>query len=232
MGGDPATIEIADGVPESVVKDRAREYFDGLSPGHDWHHVERVVAMSKRLAADTAEDDTTPPSIDRGVLVAAGWLHDIGRAKESRNEIDDHAAWGAVRARRILADVGLEPVRREAVAHCVRAHRYSNDVTPESIEAKLLCDADNLDATGAVGIARAFAYAGEHGDPLHDPDLPPSEDTTEVGATAFNHVHEKILDLEECMYTAAGRQVAADRQAYVEAFLDRFEREARGNDPR
>lgn len=220
MTGDESEgSTVAEGVPESVVRARAGNYFDGLSPGHDWQHVRRVVATAKRLADDTGR------SVDRGVLITAGWLHDIGRGKESRGEIEDHGEWGAEESRRILVDLGVGRERRDAVAHCVRAHRYSNDLEPETTEAKLLCDADNLDATGAVGVARVFANAGEHGETLHDPDLPPEADDSVDGATAINHFYKKILDLE--MYTAAGRRVLADREAYVESFLERFGREAR-----
>ncbi|NHN43392.1 HD domain-containing protein [Halorubellus sp. JP-L1] len=216
---------------ETAVRDAAREYFDGLSPCHDVQHVRRVVATAKRLADATERGEHGPArDVDRDVLVAAAWLHDVGRAKESRGEIDDHAAWGASESRTVLRDLGeRDDAFLDAVAHCVRAHRFSNDVEPETLEAELLCDADNLDATGAVGVARVFAYAGEYGNTLHDPDLPPAADDSPAGETSFNHFHKKILELADRTYTPAGRALAADRQAYVEEFLDRFEREARGD---
>ena len=230
---------------ESAVRERAASYFDGVSPCHDFEHVRRVVATAKRLADETERGVHGPArDVDRDVLVAAGWLHDVGRAKESRGEIDCHAEWGAAEARDVLRDLaesegdagsddgagGVDDAFLGAVAHCVHAHRFSNDVEPESLEARVLSDADNLDATGAVGVARAFAYAGEHETTLYDPDLPPSEDDTDAGETSFNHFHKKILHLDDRMYTDAGEALAADRHAYVESFLDRFEREARGED--
>ncbi|WP_227134190.1 HD domain-containing protein [Halorubellus salinus] len=223
---------------ESAVRDRARSYFEGVSPCHDFEHVRRVVATAKRLADETESGAHGPQrDVDRDVLVAAAWLHDVGRAKESRGEIACHAEWGASEARRVLRDLArgdddvsdVDDAFLDAVAHCVHAHRFSNDVEPETLEAELLSDADNLDATGAVGVARVFAYAGEHERTLYDPDLPPSEDDTDAGATSFNHFHKKILRLDDRMYTAAGGALAEDRHAYVESFLDRFEREARGD---
>lgn len=216
---------------ESAVRERARSYFDGVSPCHDFQHVERVVATAKRLADDVETGaHGAPRDVDRDVLVAAAWLHDVGRAREDRGEIDDHATWGAAESRRVLRDLDVgDEAFRDAVAHCVHAHRFSNDVEPETLEAELLSDADNLDATGAVGVARVFAYAGEHENTLHDPDLPPREDDSAAGETSFNHFHKKILRLEERMYTDAGRAVATDRHSFVEAFLDRFEREAHGD---
>ncbi|MFC4450690.1 HD domain-containing protein [Halorussus aquaticus] len=223
------------------VRERAETYFDGVSaskssrgsselrsdgvsPSHDWHHVRRVARLAETLA-----EETEPGRIDEDVLFAAVWLHDIGRAKEDRGEIDDHAEWGATEAGEILRDLGAGDETVEAVQHCIRAHRYSNDVEPETREAEILSDADNLDALGAVGIARCFSYGGELGSPMHDPDLPPEADETDAGATQFNHLHKKILALPERMYTEAGREVAEERRAYVADFAERFEREVAGD---
>ncbi|WP_135853410.1 HD domain-containing protein [Halorussus salinus] len=204
------------------VRERARTYFDGASPAHDWHHVRRVA----RLAETLVEADGK--QIDEDVLFAAVWLHDIGRSKEDCGEIEDHAEWGADEADDVLRELDADAETIEEVRHCIRAHRYSNDVAPETREAKILSDADNLDALGAVGIARVFAYGGELGQPLYDPDLPPEADDSAAGETQFNHIHEKILDLPDRMYTDAGWELADDRAAYVAAFADRFEREAAG----
>lgn len=95
-------------------------------------------------------------------------------------------------------------------------------------EAKVLSDADNLDALGAVGLARCFTYGGERGSPIHDPSLPPEADDSAAGATQFNHVHLKLLDLPGRMYTDAGRELAVERAAFVEEFVRRFEREVAG----
>ncbi|UPW01595.1 HD domain-containing protein [Halorussus gelatinilyticus] len=239
---------------QDEVRERARTYFDGVSPAHDWHHVRRVARLAETLVeadddeasasdgasesdaagdgSDVDEDgsdvDEDGSGVDEDVLLAAVWLHDVGRAKEDRGEIEDHAEWGAEEAAEILRDLGADAETVEAVQHCVRAHRYSNDVDPETREAKLLSDADNLDALGAVGIARVFAYGGELGQPLYDPDLPPEADDSAAGETQFNHVHEKILDLPDRMYTDAGRELARERGEYVAAFAERFEREAMG----
>jgi uncharacterized protein len=212
------------------VRERAETYFDGLSPSHDWYHVRRVARLAETLVeADVeAESDAAESDVNEDVLFAAVWLHDIGRAKEDRGEIADHAEWGAREAAEILRDLGADADTIEAVQHCVRAHRYSNDVEPETREAEILSDADNLDALGAVGVARTFSYGGELGQPIHDPDLPPEDDDTAVGATQFNHIHEKLLSLRDRMYTDAGREAADDRHAYVAEFVERLEREAAG----
>lgn len=202
------------------VRERARSYFEDASPAHDWHHVRRVARLAETLAGEY--------DVDEEVLFAAVWLHDVGRAREDRGEIDDHAEWGAAEAGEILSDLGATAETVDAVQHCIRAHRYSNDVEPETREAELLSDADNLDALGAVGIARIFSYGGELGQPIHDPDLPPEVDDTAAGQTQLNHLHKKLLSLRDRMYTEAGRELADERHAYVAAFAERFEREAAG----
>lgn len=205
-----------------ALRERAETYFGGLSPTHDWHHVERVVANAEALAATTDRD------VDEDVLLAAAWLHDVGRKREASGEIADHAEWGAAEARRLLREQGTSAEAVDAVAHCVRAHRFSNDVEPRTVEAELLADADNLDAIGAVGLARTFAHAGEHGRSLHDPELPPEADDSDGGETSVNHVHKKLLRIRDRVYTDAGRAVADDRHAFVETFVERFEREVPG----
>ena len=118
----------------------ARSYFESVSPAHDWHHVQRVEALAERLLAEH-EGDADPETVRLAVL-----LHDIGRPREDRGVVDDHAEWGAREARRLLEERSVDPLRVDAVCHAVRVHRYSNDHEPGSPEAKLVCDADNLDA--------------------------------------------------------------------------------------
>lgn len=202
------------------VRDVARSYFESAPPAHDWHHVRRVERLATRLSRRR--------DVDEGVLDYAVVLHDIGRSREDEGEIDDHAKWGAREARTILGSAGVGDETIDAVCHCIRAHRYSNDVAPRTPEARILCDADNLDAIGATGIARVFSHGGTNGFTMYDPDLPVSEDDSEAGATSVNHVTKKILTLRDRMYTDAARELADERHAFCETFLDRFEREAAG----
>ena len=192
-----------------AIEARAKPYFEGAAPAHDWRHVKRVDRLATTLAAETDADET--------VLRAEVTLHDIGREREARGEIDDHARWGSERASEILREIGAPDATVDAVVHCVRTYRYSTDVEPETIEAKLLCDADNLDAMEAVGIGRVFSQGGALGYPMHDD-----------GDGQVAHLQSKILDLRDRMYTEPGRALAADRHAVVERFVRRFESEVAG----
>ncbi|ELZ22817.1 metal dependent phosphohydrolase [Haloterrigena salina JCM 13891] len=206
-----------------AVRTRARSYFEAAPPAHDWHHVQRVETLAETLIDRHPSDE-----IDDRIVRLAVLLHDIGRGKEDAGEIDDHAAWGARESRRILEDVGADPATIDAVAHCVRAHRYSNAVEPERLEAEIVSDADNLDALGAVGIARTFAHGGALGEPIYDPAVPVADDETAAGATQYNHLHEKILGLPERMYTDVGRELAERRAAFVREYVAQFDAELTG----
>jgi len=211
------------------VRAVARSYFEGaVSPAHDWNHVRRVETNARRLVARI----DTPEPLDRAVLEYAVVLHDIGRPKEDRGEVDDHAEWGATEAARILRNSHdgprvqpLDRARVDAVAHCIRAHRFSNAVEPATLEAKLVSDADNLDALGAIGIARTFTYGGKRGTPIEDPELPVGADESRAGKTSVNHLHKKILKLPDRMYTEPGRQVAETRLETVLTYLEHLEAE-------
>lgn len=202
-----------------AIRPVARTYFPPeTNPAHDWFHVQRVETNAQHLLSEY-------PDADGDRVRLAVLLHDVGRAKEDAGEIEDHAEWGADEGERVLREHGATEETIDAVCHCVRAHRYSSAVEPETIEAEIVSDADNLDAMGAVGIARCFAYGGERGSPIHDPSLPPEDDTTTAGETQFNHLHEKILDLPNRMYTDAGRELADEWTGFVREYVEQFERE-------
>jgi uncharacterized protein len=204
------------------LESTAKSYFNqGMSPAHDWFHVERVRTNAEAIA-------TEYPAADATIVRLAALLHEIGRAKEEDGDIEDHAEWGAKKSEQLLREDGASDETIDAVAHCIRAHRYSNEITPITIEAKIVSDADNLDALGAVGLARCFAYGGEIGSPIHDPSLPPDEDETVVGQTQFNHIYKKLLDLPNRMYTDAGKKRADERAAYIRSFVQRVEKEIAG----
>lgn len=196
------------------LRKTAKQYFEGVPPSHDWYHVERVETLCRELAEEEeARND---------ILVPAALLHDIGRNKENAGQIQDHARWGADEARRILSDRGYDEDTLEAVHHCILTHRYSNEAEPRTLEAKVLSDADNLDAMGAVGVARTFSFSGEKGRPLADPGLLPEQDDSESGETGLNHLKKKILNLKDRIYTEHGQKLAQERHDFVLDFVKKL----------
>jgi uncharacterized protein len=203
------------------VKKRAESFFGDVNPAHDWFHVKRVHELAIRLADEE--------NADKEVVEAAVFLHDIGRVKEDEGEIENHAEWGAEKAQEILEELDYSQDFIDKVSHCIRSHRYSKDPEPENLEAKVLSDADNLDALGATGIARTFTYGGERDSVIADPELPAEEDDSEAGATSLNHLEKKILNLKDRMYTGTGEEFAEERHSYVEEFVKRFKDEMQGD---
>jgi uncharacterized protein len=202
------------------IREEAKSFFGDVNPAHDWKHVRRVEKIAETL--------TEKEEADEKIVKASVLLHDIGRKKEDEGEIENHAEWGAEKAEEILEDLGYEKEYIEEVQHCIRSHRYSKNPEPESLEAKVLSDADNLDALGATGIARTFTYGGEHGRVIADTELPVEDDPESSGSNSFNHLQKKILTLKGRMYTDSGLEVAEARHDFVQQFVNRFKEEMQG----
>jgi uncharacterized protein len=187
--------------------------------GHGWLHIERVSKLAVRIALDEGGD------LD--VLLQATLLHDIAILREIYEGVD-HAEEGAKISRSILEDLGIPDDMIEKVVYAVRVHRFGANITPHTIEARILQDADRLDALGAVGIARAFSYGGFRRLPMYLPgEKPDVYDPFKLKST-LTHFYEKILKLKDCMNTETARKIAEDRHRFILAFLDRFLDEIEG----
>ena len=189
---------------------------------HDVAHVRRVVANARRLAvAERA---------DLAVVLPAAWLHDVvtvpkdspDRARASRLAADAASAW--------LAAEGFPVALVPAVAHAVAAHSFSAGIACATPEARVVQDADRLDALGAVGIARMFATAGATGAALMHPDDPfrTTGRALDDRRYALDHVEAKLLRLPGTMQTAAGRAEALRRAATIRRFVADLRAEAGG----
>lgn len=197
------------------IKNKTARFF--RHSHHDKYHVERVYNLAVRLAqAEGADLDT---------VKAAALLHDIARAMEDEGSIDDHASEGAKIARKILKETDFPKNRIDDVIHCIETHRFRNNLTPKSLEAKILQDADRLDIIGAIGIARVFARGGWSNKPIHDPSVPPKAKYDGKSESSVNHIHEKLLNIKSTMNTETARKMAQDRHKYVEQFLERLLKE-------
>ena len=199
-----------------TVRERACHLFEVARGSHDWDHTLRVVRLCRKIGSIL--------SADMDVLISAAYLHDIGRCyQDASNGAVCHAAKGADMAGDILADIPLSASQKKNIIHCVRAHRFRGTVPPETIEAQILFDADKLDAIGAVGVARAFLFAGEVGARLHNASL----DITHTKAysqedTGYREYKLKLSKIRARMLTPVGQQIAADRHAFMENFFTRF----------
>ena len=163
---------------------------------HSYEHTERVYRMCLFLGENVDADES--------ILLPAALLHDIGRGEEN------HASAGARKAKSILLKLGFSTEKINMVADAIATHSYSEGKTAVSIEAKVLSDADKLDALGAIGIYRAAAYSGE----------------VSRGIDEFvAHFHEKLLRLNELFYTGDARLIAENRISFMRAYLDELNQE-------
>lgn len=164
------------------------------------------------------------------LLAPAALLHDIGRREESlsRGTIC-HARRGAELAAPLLQDLGYKDEAIAAICHCIRAHRFRGAAQPESLEARILFDADKLDSIGAIGIGRAFLFAGQIGARLHNPEQDPASTRPySLEDTAYREFRVKMSRVRQQMLTPVGLDLAAQRHAFMETFFDQLTRETSG----
>jgi uncharacterized protein len=164
------------------------------------------------------------------VAEAAAYLHDIGRVDQDRTGGKRcHAETGAVLARKILIQTSLGSERRENIIHCIAAHRFRRGDSPRTLEAKVLFDADKLDAIGAIGVARAFLFAGELGARLHSPEVDVARAPAySVNDTGYREYVVKLSNIRERILTPTGRRLADERHQFMTDFFNRFLEEYKG----
>ncbi|GHC23578.1 phosphohydrolase [Kushneria pakistanensis] len=158
---------------------------------------------------------------DSELLLAATLLHDGVHVPKNDPRRAQASTLAARQARGILVSLDWEASRIEAVAHAIEAHSFSAGMAPQTLEARILQDADRLDALGAMGIARCFYTAGLMGSALYDP-FDPQAITRALDDQRFtlDHFATKLLTLKAGFQTATGRQLAAERHARLVAFRD------------
>jgi uncharacterized protein len=206
-----------------ITVERARLYYTSDDSAHDFDHILRVLALAERIGQ--AE------GADMEIVRAAALLHDVGRA-EARLAGQDHAQFAAARAREILVEQPAEKV--EAVTKAILAHRFRSGPPPASLEGRVLFDADKLDAIGAIGIARVFAYSGHAGRRLCAPVADDYLARWQRGETAPDEhtaVHEfvvKLSRLKERLFTPTGRRIATERHRVMVCFFERLADEVMG----
>lgn len=222
----PSSIVFEDG-PDTMVagiKLRAEKMFSATRGSHDWEHTQRVLQLCRRIGMDEG--------VDMEVLLAAACLHDIGRAcQDTTNGKICHAEKGRELACPIIEPLPITKERKENILHCIHAHRFRNPPAPATPEAKVLFDADKLDAIGAVGVARAFLFAGEVGARLHNPDVDLQKTRPYTREdTGFREFKVKLSRIKDGMLTREGTRIAGRRHAFMQAFFDRLQAEYRGKE--
>lgn len=174
---------------------------------HDKDHIYRVLYSALEIAS--AEKD-----VDYDILISACLLHDIARKEQFENPQICHAAYGGEKAYRFLTDNGFSADFAEKVKHCIETHRFRKSNPPQSIEAKILFDADKLDVCGAIGIARTLVYKGAVSDPLYiiTPDGYVSDGSCDTSPSFFQEYKYKLENMYSKFYTEKGLAMAKEKQ--------------------
>ena len=201
--------------------DAAASRTASLDPAHDILHVRRVARNAEVLArAENAQSD---------IAVAAALLHELFSYPKDHPDSPRSGEVCALRAVDVLGAEGFTPDRIEAVAYCIRVHPFSLGVVPRTLEARVLQDADRLDALGAIGIARVFSTGSAMGRPFYDHGDPfVARRLPDDGRFTLDHFYRKLLRLPDTLHTATARAEAAHRVAYMNGYLDEFRREWEG----
>lgn len=202
---DKKTYSLIEGYMLSCMADSA----------HDREHVYRVLYSALDIASEEQY-------ADYDVIITACLLHDIGRAAQLADPSLCHAEVGSEMAYRFLKDNGFSESFSQHVRQCILTHRFRKSSPPESIEAKILFDADKLDAAGAVGIARTLVYKGALGEPLYNvlPDGSISDGSADTAQSFFREYRTKLEKIYSGFYTQRGRLLAEERRTAAVSFYD------------
>lgn len=189
--------------------------------GHDFNHVKRVLDIAKVIAK-------TEKNVDKEVLTASVIIHDVAKRMEEDGKIRDHAIKGAGMSYYLLDKIGFPKNKIEKVAYCIRVHRKSKRMNPETIEAKILQDADKIDVFGAVGIARTFADLSARGMFLHrnkSRKLTYFEDTETD--SILEYIRSLLFVTREKFHTRQGWKIVQNRLKFLKSFINQFDKEWR-----
>lgn len=193
-----------------------KEKFENEYSGHDWFHTLRVFRTATRIAEAEGADVVT--------VQLAALLHDVDDRKLSPETYAEQK-----NARSFLAENGVEESVICEICRIISEVSFvgSDSVVPSTLEGKCVQDADRLDAIGAIGIARAFAYGGNHNRLMYHPDIAPNpnmskEEYIKSNSTTVNHFYEKLFKLTDMMNTDTAKLIAKERDAYMKAFIAEF----------
>ena len=191
-----------------------REKFENEYSGHDWFHTLRVFKTATRIAEAEGADLVT--------VQLAALLHDVDDRKLSPETYEDKA-----NARGFLAAEDVDESKIDEICRIIGEISFAQNCVPSTLEGKCVQDADRLDAIGAIGIARAFAYGGNHNRLMYHPDIVPNpnmskEEYIKSNSTTVNHFYEKLFKLTDMMNTETAKAIAKERDAYMRDFIAEF----------
>ncbi len=202
----------------SKIAEEVKAKLEGEGSGHDWWHVYRVLKMAERIGKEEKADLL--------IIELSALLHDIADWKF--HDGDDTV--GPRIAGEILVKYGVRQEVIDAVGQIIKEGSFKGAgvrTMPSTLEGKIVQDADRLDAIGAIGIARTFAYGEHKNRAMYDPNTKPilhtsKEEYAKNQSSTINHFYEKLLLLKDLMNTNTAKEIAKDRHKFMEEYLSRF----------
>lgn len=201
--------------------DFVREVFQNDYSGHDYFHTLRVYKTATRIAEAEGADVAN--------VSLAALLHDVDDRK-----LSPETCVNKDKARAFLRENGASEASIETICKIIAEVSFSEGIVPDTLESQCVQDADRLDALGAVGIARTFAYGGSHHREMYNPDIPPKinmskEEYANSKSTSINHFYEKLFLLKGLLNTSSAKQIAEYRENFMHNFVNEFLSEWNGD---
>ncbi len=212
---------------QPLLEKKVEELFAKDSTGHDMAHLQRVRSLALHIQKYEGGDAL--------IIATSALLHDIHRLmeKERGSYCPPNESLPTIQA--ILDEVSFPSEKIPHVLHCIELHEEygfsEQGKTAQDIETLILQDADNLDAIGAIGIARTFGFGGSYGIPFWKPELPFDREHYDESArdpSVLHHIHSKLLKLKGNMNTETAKKMAEERHAFMQTFVDQFMNEWNG----
>jgi uncharacterized protein len=206
---------------EEILKEKAKTLYPSSDPSHDYLHILRVVAMAKKSAEDEGAE--------WWVVMPAAYLHDCVNVPKNDPRRKEASTLSADAAIEYLRSIDYPAAYYEAIHHAIRAHSFSANIPCETLEAKIIQDADRLDGLGAIGMARMFTVAGLLGRPYYDADdFWADARTLDDQRFTIDHCAVKLLLLAEKLNTKAAQAEGARRTAFISHYLEELNQDVNG----
>ena len=202
-----------------IIKRKVKKMLEGRDPAHDFYHITRVYKNAKLIGRREGSN--------MEILLTAVLLHDLVVYPKGSNKSFKSSDESADLAENILLSHGYPQDQINHISSCIRAHSYSKRFVPESLEGRILQDADRLDALGAIGIARTFSVGGSQNRTFYNANDPFCRSDRELDDIRWtlDHFQAKLLKLKDLMHTGTAKKIAQQRTKFMMLFIRQLQKE-------
>ncbi len=209
----------SDGMTHDIIKRKVKKMLEGRDPAHDFYHTMRVYKNAKLIGRCEG--------CNMEILLTAALLHDLVVYPKGTTKSFKSSDESADLAENILLSHGYSQNQINQISYCIRVHSYSKQLVPETLEGRILQDADRLDALGAIGIARTFSIGGSQNRIFYNASDPfcRSDRQLDDNQWTLDHFQTKLLKLKDLMHTNSARKIAQQRTKFTKLFIMQLQKE-------